>query len=192
MPLTIGSAPPATTMQGDTVTWRFASSDATPADATLRVRIAATATTVEVDGVVDGDGWLVTIPAADSKRLGSGLLRWIARATYTSGAVQTVGGGQFTAASLPELGTGASTSSHAARMVALLEAQLERLAGNVIEQHSVGERSATRRKIAEVEASLSKARNRLAMEQNGGRLPPVHLRFPPLIGLTSDTTGGIG
>ena len=193
MPLQVGSTPPASIMQGDTLSWRAAYADAQPSEVTaLRVRVSSSTHTVEVTAVADGPDWLITVPAADTQRLGAGLLKWLARATYTSGAVQTVAAGQLTAVSVSALGTGANTASHAARMVALLEAQLEKLAADSLEQYSVGERSATRRKMEEVERSLTKARRHLAMEQNGGRLPSVVMRFPPLVGIDTAGTGGVG
>lgn len=182
MPPEVGAAPPASIMQGDTLRWRFTSRDATPATASLAVRVSSPAATVEVAGVSDGDGWLVTLSADQTRRLGAGVLKWLARATYSGGIVQTLDAGTLTAVALPELGTGASTLSHAARMVALLEAQLEKLAADALEQYSIGERSATRRKMAEVEASLARARRALAMEQAGGRLPAVVMRPRPMPG----------
>jgi hypothetical protein len=118
MPPEIGSTAPATIMQGDTLRWRFTSRDATPATATLVVRVSSPTQTVEVPGTPDADGWLVTVSAEQMKRLGAGLLRYLVRATYAGGIVQTLASGTITAVGVTDLGTGASTASHAARMVA--------------------------------------------------------------------------
>ena len=182
MPLEIASNPPASIIQGDTLQWRLTSRDASPSDAGLRVRISSAFHTLEVIGVAESDGWLVTVTADQTKRLGDGLLRWMARATFAAGVVRTIDAGMLTAVALAELGTGSSTQSHAARMVALLEAQLEKLASDSLDQYSVGERSATRRKMAEVDAALNAARRRLAMEQHGGRLPRVSIQPRPMVG----------
>jgi hypothetical protein len=182
MPPEIRSTAPATIMQGDTLQWRFTSRDATPETATLRVRVASAAHSVEVSGIADGDGWLVTVAAEQTRRLGAGLLKWIARATYPGDIVQTLDAGTITADGLPDLGSGAGTQSHAARMVALLEARLEELASTDLESYSIGERTATMRKMADVERSLAQARRRLLMEQNGGRLPRVSMQPPRMAG----------
>jgi hypothetical protein len=182
MPLEVRSTPPASIIQGDTLTWRLTSRDASPSEASLRVRVSSASHTLEVTGTTDGDGWLIAVTPEQTTRLGCGLLKWLARAVYTSGAVQTIDAGTITAVPLTALGTGASTESHAARLVALLEAQLERLAADSLAEYSLGERTAKRRALAEVEASLAKARRQLAMEQNGGRLPRVQIVNRPLAG----------
>jgi hypothetical protein len=192
MPPEIPSTAPATIMQGDTLRWRVTSVDATPATATIAVRVASSAHSVEVSGIADGDGWLVTVAAEQTRRLGAGLLKYLVRATYAGGIVQTLTAGSITAVGVSELGTGAATMSHAARMVALLEAQLEKLAADSLAEYSIGERTAKRRAMAEVETSLSKARRALAMEQNGGRLPSVHMVFPPLVGIDTSSVGRVG
>ena len=183
MPPEISSTAPATIMQGDTLRWRFTSRDATPTTATLAVRVSSASQTVEVTGTPDADGWLVTVSAEQTKRLGAGLLKWMARATFAGDIVQTLDAGTITAVAVSELGTGAATMSHAARMVALLEAQYEKLAADSLEEYSVGERTAKRRKLEDVERALKSARRRLEMEQNGGRLPSIRLQYPRLIGL---------
>jgi hypothetical protein len=189
MPPEIGSTAPATIMQGDTLRWRFASRDATPITATLAVRVSSPTQTVEVTGTPDADGWLVTVSAEQTKRLGAGLLKYLVRATYAGGIVQTLDAGTITAVGVTDLGTGASTASHAARMVAKYEALLEQV--DNLSEYSVGERTAKRHGPEVLEKSLRYWKRELAKEQNGGRLPPVVMRFPPLVGIDTASTGGV-
>jgi hypothetical protein len=184
MPPAIASAPPALVMQGDTLVWRFSSSDATPADATLSVRFVSPGVTVGVPGVADGAAWLVTATAAQTQLFGAGPLKWMARATYLSGQVTTLAAGTISVLGVAPLGEGSATQSHAARMVSLLEVQREKLAADVLDEYSVGDRTAKRRKLAEVEASLRAARRELSREENGGRLPSVRIVFPSFSGVT--------
>jgi hypothetical protein len=177
------ATPPASIMQGDTLTWRLVSSDASPADATLSVRVSSPSGTIDVLGVADGTAWIVTVTDEQTQRLGAGLLRYMARATYGSGQVLTIAAGTLTSVAVSALGTGSGTASHAARMVALLEAQRERLAADSLDAYTIGDRQATRRKLAEVESSLRAARRELSREQNGGRLPPVRMVFPTFAGV---------
>ena len=184
MALSVGAVPPASYVQGDTVTWRLSSSSVTSAEATLKVRFSSPIHTAEVTATADGDGWIVALTPEQSEGLGAGVVKWSARAIYTvGGAVQTIAAGSITAVPLLPIGGGSGTQSHAGRMVALLEGQLEKLAADALEQYSIGERSATRRKMAEVRAELANAKRALAMEQNGGRLPSVRIVHPRLRGI---------
>lgn len=170
MPPEIGSTVPATIMQGDTLRWRFTSRDATPQTATLAVRVSSPTQTVEVPGTPDADGWLVTVSAEQTKRLGAGLLRYLVRATYTGGIVQTLASGSINALRVSELGAGGDTLTFNARRVKLLEAQYEKLAGDSLAEYSVGERTAKRRDLKQVREELAMARAALQMEQTGGKL----------------------
>jgi hypothetical protein len=176
MPPEIGSTAPATIMQGDTLRWRFASRDATPATATLVVRVSSPTQTVEVTGTPDADGWLVTVSAEQTKRLGAGLLKYLVRATYAGGIVSTLSAGTITSVRVADLGSG-GTQTFNARRVALLEAQYEKLASDSLDEYSIGERTAKRRSLKEVGQQLALARSALEMETTGGRLPATAVRF---------------
>jgi hypothetical protein len=117
--------------------------------------------------------------------LGAGVVQWVARAIYTvGGAVQTIASGTTTAIALQAIGGGTGTSTHAGRMVAALEAQLEKIASDPLTEYSIGERTAKRRSMTEeLLPALADARRRLLMEQNGGRLPSVRIVHPRLRGI---------
>lgn len=176
MPPEIPSIAPATIMQGDTLRWRFTSRDATPATATLAVRVSSPVQTVEVTGTPDADGWLITVSAEQTKRLGAGLLKYLVRATFTGDLVQTLSAGTITAVRVSDLGSGGAQTFNA-RRVALLEAQYEKLASDNLDEYSVGERTAKRRSLKEVGMELAKARAALEMETTGGRLVSTAVHF---------------
>lgn len=168
MPLPVLDSAPADVLQGDSLQYRVSSSDATPQEgATLAVRFMSPTTTLEVTGTASGSGWLVSLTPKQTRELGPGALTWVARATYVGGAVQKVASGQLTV--LPLTAIGGTTISHAATMVARLEAQLEQLAADSLSEYSIGDRTAKRRAMAEVQKQLTTARAKLAAERNGGR-----------------------
>lgn len=169
MPLPLGALPPASIYAGDSLLWRHVARDVSPAEATLVVRVYSASYSVEVLGVADGDGWLISVAPSETKRMGSGLLKWVARATLTNGNVHTVGDGAVQSQASPALGGGGDTLSHAGRLVKSLEAQLEKLAASAVTEYGVGERNAKYRDMDKVQAALNAARARLAAERNGGR-----------------------
>lgn len=171
------TAAPAAVIRGDTIEWTVSAAgwgglDPSPS---LAVAVYGAEKTVTAAVVRDGGGWRVTIDATTSQTLPAGAYSWIARATG-SGYTQTLATGAFEVLPVPQAGA-VSGESHAARMVRALEAQLEKLAADPLEQYSVGERDAKRRSMAEVKRLLTAYRREVAMEANGGRLPSITFGF---------------
>lgn len=168
---------PAAILRGDTITWTVPRSlwtgDGAPVvSATLYGRDRTIAATVAEESAV----WRVTVPAATAATMEAGGYSFVVRGT-AGAVVATLETGVVQVLALPAAGA-VSNATHAERMVAALEAQLEQLARDPLESYSVGDRDAKRRDMAQVKRLLAAYRREVLMERNGGRLPPITFAFP--------------
>ena len=106
-----------------------------------------------VTGVVESDGWRVTIPSSASGAFDAGLWTW--QAVATSGALQhTAGRGQFTVkATLEYSGTPGAFDDRSRAQIDLdyVEGAIRTLAqGGAVQEYTIGGRSLKRYKMAEL------------------------------------------
>jgi hypothetical protein len=178
LPLPVESTAPTASTAGDTIAWRL-DAPATPAADGWAVKVTlAGPATVRVDAAPDPDlasAYVVTFGAATTSALPAGSYTWTATASKGTGAALervTVGAGRIAIAANPETVAGAGGLTHAERALALVEARIEELLADNLETYSVAERSATRRKLAELQVERNRLRTEVYRRRNGGRLGP--------------------
>ena len=108
-----------------------------------------------------------------------GTYRWVARLTL-GGVVYDADAGSLVV--MPNLAVEAASDqrSHAERMLAAVEAELQARidgTGSAHDAYAIGGRSIQKLKVPELMALRAKYSSEVARERNGGRLPPVVVRF---------------
>lgn len=191
---TIPTCEPETLRAGTTWTWTRQFSDYPIADGwalSYAIRGASVLTWSPTWVTDDGSTWTVLIPAASTAALAAGAYDWAAY--VTSGA------NKYVAASgvlrvLPDLETASAgdRQAHAEKMVALIEAELERRLTGVasggtggIESYSIGGRAVTRMSAAELRQLLGQYRAELkALRRASEGWPaPTRIQFQPASGM---------
>lgn len=134
---------------------------------------------------VDGEGYSVTVPAATTAPYLAGKYEFIARVSNVGLENYTVDSGVVEILPNAALAAAGALQSHAEQMVALLKseikARLSGTAGTAHESYTIEGRAIQKLDLDELYALLNKYRAELAREKNGGRLPPVTIRFPRVL-----------
>jgi hypothetical protein len=139
----------------------------------------AGATSLSFAATASGDAYAVTVPASVTEDVASGTYRWVARLTL-SGVVYDVAAGTLVVT--PNLAVEAASDqrTHAEKMLAAVEAELiTRVSGDGSAHvaYSIAGRSIQKMTLAELEAARGRYQAEVSRERNGGRLPPVYVRF---------------
>lgn len=159
---------PMALVQGTSVSWRWEDSDFNPADGWALIYAFEGPSPLNVAGVADGTGFLVSLTTVQTAGLGVGFYRWQAFAARSVPSVERV---QVAAGALEVvldlLVSTASTEqkSHARRMVEALEAALEGRATDGQKSMSINGRSIERIPILELSQLLATYRQRLRAEE---------------------------
>lgn len=179
MALPIPTTEPKSFTAGETVKWTRAFGDYPASDGWTRkycVRGASNVDILEVNGAF-------TLSAIAGKDLIAGPYRWTAYAEKGTEAAGTLERYQLDAGVLEVLpnftdaGDGALLS-HPEKALALIETQIEELLSSPIESYSISQRSAVRRKLAELRAERTRYKIEIQRAKaGGGRLPPYEFGF---------------
>jgi hypothetical protein len=180
----ISTTEPTALPAGDTAKWRrtytpWLASDGwaltyTLVNANNRITFAATA---------DGDAHLVNVPTATTAAWAPGTYAWRAQASK-AGEVYTAATGSIDI--LPAWGTAADARSHAAKVLANIEAYLENAANLAAAEYEIAGRSLKRHSLPELLALRDRYRMEVARESAAQRaaagLAPrgrIAVRFGP-------------
>lgn len=109
---------------GDSVTWRVP--DVSASDGwTLSYALRGPAT-IDIEAIVDGEDYVIEVDAATTRDWAAGCYRWVAFLAHTDGRRTTLADGQLEI--LPDLLAmeAGDVRSHARRMLALIEAALQK------------------------------------------------------------------
>ena len=127
---------------------------------------------ITVTGTADNTDFTFAVTSATSKTYPAGVYRWIQYVILTAG-----GSERYTVASgivelLPDLATvqgGYDSRSHAQRMVDLLEASIEKLATDAIQELEIAGRRYVKADIATLRSMLNQYRNEVDEATSGKR-----------------------
>lgn len=116
------------------------------------------------EAVVDGDGFVFTLSAADTSAIQAGTYKYSER-VERDGVVHEIGTGSITfTENLDSAGDG---RSHAQKVLAALEAHIEGRALDGINNYSIAGRVVSKMSIAEAVALRDKYRVKVLMERRG-------------------------
>jgi hypothetical protein len=171
---------PSTLRAGDTWAWRRDDLTAYPASAwSLRYRFATAATSFELVATADGEAFTVTVAPAVTAEIDPGLYRW--RAYVTDGTARyTVA--QGAAEVVPDLeavpvGAGLDLRTHAQRVLAAIEAVIERRASRDQMSLTIAGRQLSRTPLKDLLMLRDQYRVEAQREADAERLGQGRTRF---------------
>lgn len=161
--------------------WTQTFPDFDPADASACVYYFSGPASFSITATVGADDFSVAVAASTTAAYTAGLYSWVARVTV-SGVVYDADSGTLDL--LADPATTGDQSSFAAQMVSNIEAELlARVTGDGSghDSYSIagggGSRSLAKISVRDLQMMLAQYRAQLAMERNGGTLPPYAVRF---------------
>lgn len=180
----ISTTEPTQLPAGDTAKWRRTLPDWLPADGwALTYTLVTASARITFTASADGDGHLVTVPAATTATWAPGIYAWRAQVSKAAEAY-TVGTGTIQV--LPAWGTATDARTHAAKVLEAVEAYLENANNLAAAQYEIAGRSLRRHTLPELLALRDRYRAEAAREAAAQRaaagLAPrgrIAVRFGP-------------
>ena len=166
---------------GETVQFRRFVDDYLPADGwAYALHLNGALANLHKDGIADGDGYLVTINPADS--LPAGDYRYLERVTNpATGEAHNVGVGVVKIELDLALAAPGACISHAERMLALIEAAIEKKVPDDLKSYSIGGRAVVTMDVDELKKLRAQYRAEVFRLYNPDKLgPSIEITFPPL------------
>ena len=166
---------------GETVKFRRFVPDYLPSDGwTYALHLNGALAVLHKDGVADGDGYLVTINPTDS--LPAGDYRYLERVSNaTTGEAHNVGEGVVKVELDLALAAPGACISHAERMLALIEAAIEKKVPDDLKSYSIGGRAVVTMDVDELKKLRAQYRTEVFRLYNPDKLgPSIEITFPPL------------
>ena len=161
--------------------WTRTFADFDPADVSACSFYFSGPASFSIAATVGADDFSVSVAASTTAEYTAGLYQWVARVTV-SGVIYDAESG--TLQLLPDPSVTGDQASFAAKMVANIEAELlARVTGDGSghDSYSIagggGSRSLTKLSVRDLQMMLAQYRAQVAMERNGGTLPPYAVEF---------------
>lgn len=178
---------PTAIVQGVSVAWTWSNADYLPADGWGLVYAFEGPSSLDVAGVVEGDGFRVDLTTAQTAALLPGFYRWqafVARAAPTAERELVAAGALEVCLDLEASAATGQQKSFARRMVEALQAQLEGRATDGQSAMTINGRSISRIPILELEQALTRFESKLRAEEAAlaqgatpGKRRPIKVRF---------------
>lgn len=156
---------PDSAVAGDTWRWAVELPDHPPSDGWALTYAFRGAQTVQVTAQPDGETYVVTVPAAETAKLGSGVCPWSARVAK-DGERYTVATGTVTVEA--DLGEGPTTNE---RILAAIEATLEGRASQDADTYQIAGRAVSKTPHDKLMDLRARYRYLVEIERRGGRVP---------------------
>jgi hypothetical protein len=171
----IPSTEPKNFAAGETVEWTKSIADYASTDGwSLIYSIRGPTVFEDVTATPNSDGsYSVLIAASVTQPLQAGTYQWAAHAYKVGPPVLRYPVGRGVIVVTPNLGTAETVTTHAARMLTLIEAALEGRIPAGMEQYQIGGRQITKIPTNDLYALRAKYRSELAMERKPGRSNPT-------------------
>ena len=166
---------------GETVEFRRFVPDYLPSDGwTYQLHLNGPLATLHKDGVADGNGYLVTINPTDS--LPPGDYRYLERVSNGStGEAHNVGEGVVNVELDLALAAPGACISHAERVLAIIEAAIEKKVPDDLKSYSIGGRAVVTMDVDELKKLRAQYRAEVFRLCNLDKLgPAIEITFPPL------------
>jgi hypothetical protein len=174
------AAIPAQLRAGDTWKWKTSHADYPAGDGWELSTAFRGASSLDVEGVANGDGWISTGAAADTADVTAGRYSWISRASK-DGETFTVGSGTLEV--LPDLTEQSDPfdgRSHAEKQLDAAETALLALVGKQHASVSFGDQSFTLQDVEKLKRVRDQLREQVASEKraaNGGKGRRIFVEF---------------
>jgi hypothetical protein len=142
-------------------------------------RSSARPLSLSFDATAAGDAYAVSVPATVTEDVASGTYRWVARLTL-SGTVYDVASGTVVVTPNLAVETAFGPAHARERMLAAIEAELIARGngdGSAHVAYGIGGRSIQKMTLDELEKARAKCAAEMTRQRNGGKLPPVYVRF---------------
>lgn len=165
---------PASVVAGDTWTWERVLSDHPPSDGWTLGYSFVGPSKLSVEAQAVGETYVITVAAANTAKLLPGTYRWIGYVTKASERF-TIGDGLLIVR--PDLAEAAAASSHAERMVDLLETALEDLATLGSTTIEINGRQADQIPMDQLRRMLGYYRSEIRRNRNPRQLGRVEVHF---------------
>jgi hypothetical protein len=177
----VGDRLPKVFSAGETVKFRRFVADYLPSEGwTYALHLNGSLAVLHKDSVPDGDGYLVTINPADS--LLAGDYRYLERVSNaTTGEAHNVGEGVVKVELDLALAAPGACISHAERVLAIIEAQIEGKLSDDLQSYSIAGRAVAKIPIDELKKLRAQYRAEVFRLYNPDKLgPSIEITFPPL------------
>lgn len=172
---------PSEIVAGETAQWTRVFGDFPPSEVDALRYVFRGPSTLDVTATVDGEGWAVTITAAETEALEPGTYQWAAYAETGADADlvrRRAGEGTLVVRQGLLTADDGDLVSEAQQELTLVEARIKELLADNVESYSAGGQQVAKRKLAELQVQAGILRARVWREANPGKAYPSHaVRF---------------